>query len=233
LRAAAALNNAEWCDIVCRSHGLATRFAGDAWTSPTRAPQLYPDAVTLASDASAGDVLARIDATVGCSVKDSFASLDLSALGFRVLFDAEWIVRAGDTPAPAPAGPRWEQVRGLDDFARWKRAWSGEDGPTAVFRDELLDHHAVSVLAARDGGRVVAGAILNRSERVVGVSNFFAGEQIASACRRGLIVFTAARFPGSTLVGYESGDELAAARESGFEVAGPLRVWIRDGARSV
>jgi hypothetical protein len=56
-----------------------------------RSPSLYPDAVTLREHASAHDLLPRIDSSPGCSVKDSFASVDLSADGFRLLFEAEWI----------------------------------------------------------------------------------------------------------------------------------------------
>ncbi len=207
---------------------MATRFEGDAWTSATRTPPFYPDAVTLSPAVAAAGVLARIDATAGCSVKDSFASLDLSAHGFRVLFDAEWIVRPSGAAAPAPAGPRWERVTDRDAFAQWKRARSGDDGSTDVLVYELLEHNAVSVVAAREGERIVAGAILNHSERVVGVSNFFTVDDVAAASWRGLVAFIAAQFPGSTVVGYESGDDLAAALGAGFEVAGPLRVWIRD-----
>jgi hypothetical protein len=38
----------------------------------------------------------------------------------------------------------------------------------------------------------------------------------------------AARYPGLPIVGYQSGDELAAARRAGFTSTGPLRVWIKD-----
>src|SRR4051812_21552215 len=51
-RTTAATNNAEWCDLVCRSHGAQTLFDDDAWTSETRTPAYYPDAVTLVSDPS-------------------------------------------------------------------------------------------------------------------------------------------------------------------------------------
>ena len=50
--AAAARNNAEWCDTVCRVNGCAGRFGGDAWTTARRSPQYYPDAVTLARTAT-------------------------------------------------------------------------------------------------------------------------------------------------------------------------------------
>src|SRR5947207_3033271 len=90
LRTLAAANNAGWCSTVCRSHGLHTTFDDDAWTSRTRTPPLYPDAVTLEPEVSVPELLARIDVSPGCSVKDSFDSLDLTAHGFRTLFEAEW-----------------------------------------------------------------------------------------------------------------------------------------------
>lgn len=89
LTVAAARNNADWCDLVCRTYGLVTTFHADAWVTATRAPTAYPDAITLTRSAVADDLLARIDRSPGCSVKDSFASLDLSGSGFQVLFHAE------------------------------------------------------------------------------------------------------------------------------------------------
>ena len=109
----AAANNAALCDTVARTHGLHGVFAHDAWTSPARTPLLYPDAVTLGSEVSAGEVLARIDCAPGASIKDSFASLDLGAHGFDVLFDARWIAKRIDgTRADAPTG--WFAVDTLE-----------------------------------------------------------------------------------------------------------------------
>jgi hypothetical protein len=85
----AAANNAEWCDLVCGTHGAQTRFEEDAWTSRTRTPPGYPDAVTLVPHPSVSDLLTRIDSAAGCSIKDSFSTLDLTSYGFKVLFDAQ------------------------------------------------------------------------------------------------------------------------------------------------
>ena len=41
-----------------------------------------------------------------------------------------------------------------------------------------------------------------------------------------LASLAAVTFPGLPLVGYESGDELKAARKAGYEVGDPLRVWV-------
>jgi hypothetical protein len=100
--------------------------------------------------------------------------------------------------------------------------------PAGVLRTELLDNDAVTVLAARAGGGVVAGAVLNRSWKVVGISNFFTRDPGDAASWSGCPAPAATLFPASTFVGYESGQTLGAARAHGFETVGPLRVWIHE-----
>jgi hypothetical protein len=223
----AAANNAAWCDLVCGTHGAERRFDEDAWTSRRRTPPGYPDAVTLVPDVSVPDLLARVDASVGCSIKDSFASLDMTAYGFRVLFEARWMVRRASAVPPSSDDAGWEVVQDGAGLAAWERAWAGSDGPPGVFRPELLDHDSVSVLAACAGGGVVGGAVLNRSSTVVGISNFFTRDA-GAASWAGCLAVAATLFPGSTFVGYESGQRLVAARTHGVETVGPLRLWIRE-----
>jgi hypothetical protein len=225
-RALAALDNAQWCDAVCRSHGAPTRFDDDAWTSQIRTPPSYPDAVTLVPNLSVEQLLSRIDTSAACSIKDSFASLDLTAYGFQVLFDAQWIVRRSTGPRAKQADPRWSLVRDPDSLARWARAWQGDDGPTDIFRPELLDHESVAIVGAFEGDHVVAGAVLNRTSTVVGISNLFADSAAVSTSWSGCLTFAESHFPAATIVGYESDDGLEAARHHGFETAGALRVWI-------
>jgi hypothetical protein len=219
----AARNNADWCDLVCRTHGVDTKFDQDVWVALRRSPPWYPDAVTLREDLSAGDLLPRIDSSRGCSVKDSFASVDLSADGFQVLFAAEWIYRQ---PARGPAEPSlgWSVVRTGDEL----RAWAAAHGGGEIFRPALLDDPAVAILAARSEGELVAGVIGNRSASVVGLSNLFIlathpGQIWAEASDA-----VGAHFPGLPLVGYEYGVSLELARQTGFVSVGPLRVWMND-----
>lgn len=224
----AVVNNAEWCDVVCRTHGIETSFGNDAWTSRVRPPTFYPDAVTLVPDCPIPELLARIDTSVGCSIKDSFASLELSSFGFRVLFDAEWIVRTATPLLARRAGQEWEAVREPDVFAMWERAWRGDDGPRNVLRAELLDDDSVAVLSARRGDRVFAGAVLNRASEVVGISNVFTRGGSDSETWACCVALAGTLFPGSVLVGYESGAAIDLARALGFETAGHLRVWRRE-----
>ena len=207
--AAAVRNNVEWCDAMCRAHGIAGEADDDAWIWPVRTPPYYPDAVTLRPSGSAAAVLARIDAGPGCSIKDSFATLHLP--GFEVIVEGSWLYR----PSGPARGAEWSAVT-ASELPEWERAW-GE--PRGLFVPALLAN--AQFVAARSGGRIVAGAILNRSDDVVGISNVFGGDWAGAAA-------TAARlYPGMPLVGYAAGDDLAAASRQGFEVVGPLRVWMR------
>jgi hypothetical protein len=218
---AAARNNAEWCDLVCRTHGAATAFHAHAWLTATRSPSAYPDAVTLHRSAAVDDLLTLIDGSTGCSVKDSFASLDLSGSGFEVLFDAEWIYR----PATATAGVgalSWKVVETVDEL----RVWAAAHGGGVVFHPALLHDPAVAVLSATDAAeRLAAGVIGNRSRGVIGLSNLFTVSADPDEAWAGAVAALSRVFPGLPLVGYERGEDLAAAHRAGFTGVGQLRVW--------
>jgi hypothetical protein len=220
---AAARNNAEWCDLVCRTHGINTTFEPDVWVAQRRSPPLYPDAVTLSDRPPAGDVVRRVDSSTGCSVKDSFASVDLSPEGFRLLFDAEWIYReSAEHPARVAAG--WSLVRTPDQL----RTWAAAHGGGEVFRPALVNDPAVAIVVAYDDEGVAAGAIGNRSASVVGVSNLFTVTADEDQAWAGAIAAISACFPGMPLVGYEGDPGLPAAHRAGFVSVGPLRVWLKD-----
>jgi hypothetical protein len=206
----AASNNADWCDLVCRAEGIATSISDGVWATHRRSPPLHPDAITLTPTASADAVLARVEPGDGCSVKDSFASLDLGRLGFRVLFDAEWIYLS--RPSDTVDTLRW---RATSDFPAWRHI------PGPVFDDP-----SVCALVARCGDEVVAGVIANRSAEVVGLSNLVVLGHDVDEVWTSAVGAVSARFPGLPLVGYELGASLEAARDAGFASVGPLRVWF-------
>ncbi|MET7914299.1 hypothetical protein ABZS98_40170 [Streptomyces avermitilis] len=224
---AAARNNAEWCAAMSRSHGLASEFGLQTWTAPARTPQYYPDAVTLVPGADPAALAARIDTTTpGASVKDSFADLDLSEAGFHVLFEAQWIHRPASTSAAAPA-LAWDVAGDPDTLHAWALAWDDGDGNARLFRPELLDDPATFVLAGRSAsGLVVAGAVASRSDHMVGISNVFALDGGPDAAWPVVLDAVHWLFPTLPVVGYEHGDDLAAAVRHGFELLGPLRVWL-------
>ncbi|MEU2751564.1 hypothetical protein ABZ613_35745 [Streptomyces collinus] len=224
----AARNNAEWCAVMCRAHEVDSAFGKEAWAAARRTPPYYPDAVTLEPRADAEALVARIDtASPGASVKDSFADLDLTGAGFRVLFEAEWMHRAAGVSVPPP-DLAWDVVRDPDALREWALAWNDGGGNADLFRPGLLDDPETFVLAGRSAdGRVSVGAVAGRSSDVVGVSNVFGPPHVAWP----LVLHAVGRlFPALPVVGYEQGDGLTAALRHGFEAVGPLRVWVHERA---
>ncbi|MFI6635759.1 hypothetical protein ACIBI7_43305 [Nonomuraea fuscirosea] len=210
-QAVAARDNASWCDLMCRAHGRPGTFTERAWTNPARTPPFYPDAVTLSPAATAADVLGRIDAGPGASVKDSFATLALP--GFEVLFEARWIHR--DAPGRTPTA--WTVVEDADTLRDWERAF-GEPG---LFPPALLEE--ATIVSGRTNGEITAGAILTTGGPAVGVSNVFGPDE--DAAWEGTLAMAADLFPGRPLVGYEV--DPATALRHGFTTTGALRVWIK------
>jgi hypothetical protein len=220
---AAADNNARWCDAVCRSHGVPTAMRAGVWVAARRSPEFYPDAVTLAPGLAAPDVLRDVEDGPGCSVKDSFADLDLAPHGFAELFAARWMFRA---PAPAPATTtEWTVVQRGEAFEGWARAAELR----GTIRPALLADPSVRILAVHGPDGVTAGAIANRTGSVVGVSNVFATAMPAHDLWRAVVAAVAQHFPSEPMVGYERDEALRAAMACGFRDIGPLRVWMRPG----
>jgi hypothetical protein len=255
LRAAVA-NNAGWCDAVCRSHGYPGEFTPRTWISSRHDLPFYPNAITLSPDATTADTQAARDPDRAYGVKDSFACLDLAPAGLAPLFDADWVAwdpAAGDSfaghpvaghpvagdPVPEERRPaeslRWQAVSGADELAGWEAAWAADGGVAGLFRPDLLADPCCAFLGCYQDGALAAGAIAYIAAGVTGISNLFrtglAGEvSWPGTLWRSAVRAVAAVRPGLPVVGYESGEDLAAARDAGGRVIGPLRVWIRGSA---
>jgi len=191
-----------------------------------RTPPHYPDAVTLLPEVSVEQVLSRIDTGEGCSVKDSFASLDLGAAGFEALFRAQWVVKR---PAQGQLAARrgWSAVTTVPQLRAWEECWGELPSRPGFFRPALLQIESIVVLARHDGDRVVAGAIANRSATVMGLSNVFhaAGDLVSAWAEAAEVASTL--WGDMPIVSYDAGDALDAAHEAGFESIGDLVVWLR------
>lgn len=230
-------NNAVWCDSVCRAHGRPGTFLEELWINRHEMPRFYPNAVTLSDSASAAQLAGIGDlVAAGLSgewgVKDSFAVLDLAPLGFRVLFDAQWICRSAAVPPPdmSIADVRWVRVEGAAALAAWEMVWGG--APHAeqarIFVPALLADENVAVIAAYRDHQIVAGTIANCAADVMGLSNLFVPERDSERFWAGCVAAAIDAFPDLPIVGYVAGTELASARALNFETLGPLRIWVRD-----
>jgi hypothetical protein len=226
--AVAARNNALWCDAVCRAHDRPGVFDEVLWRVPLGAPPLYPDVVTLAGPIAADAQHQAIGALLAggrhrdWAIKDSYAALDLSSLGFRPLFDASWITWP-DAQAIASTGLQWRVIADSSGLIEWNEAW----GKNAPFTPLLLASPDIAFVAATHDGAQVGGAILNRGAGVVGASNVFAQAPWHELVWRDLPALAARLFAGHRLVGYESGASLERACAAGFVPFGGLRVWQR------
>ena len=192
------------------------------WVALRRPPELYPDAVTLVPGLAVEDVLRSVQDGPGCSVKDSFDTLDLTPAGFVELFRARWIYREPASWSHDVASP-WSVVETDQDFDEWVHA----AGLSGTLRHDLLRDPSVRFLAARAPGGVGAGAVANRTGSVVGVSNVFTSAIAIDEAWAGIAAAIAGIFPQLPLVGYERGDALQAASAAGFAQVGALRVWLR------
>jgi hypothetical protein len=85
----------------------------------------------------------------------------------------------------------------------------------------------LTFLAASKSGSIVGGAIVNRTDGVVGVSNIFARSIPRPEVWSGCLEAISGWFPDLPIVGYESGASLREAVEQGFRPLGPLQVWQR------
>jgi hypothetical protein len=233
----AARNNAIWCDAVCSTHSGPGEFHPSCWLNRRGVPEYYPDLVTLTG---AADIALQTEALgtliqeasrKSLSVKDSFNCLDLRAFGFAPLFSAEWLSAAvlGTIGLEESQDVYWAPISVDADLARWEQEWRPNVGSrtSRIFRPNLLAMPQIQFIYGLVDGVPVGGGVLAAAAGVTGVSNVFAPRIATETVLQGLAKVADARFPGLPLVGYESGDNLAAARRVGFKAVGHLKVWRR------
>ena len=223
----AALNSAEWCAAVWRSHGLPVEQANGVWFCPHPTPQYYPNVVTVDPDAEPVEQVALIaefarDVSLDLSVKDSFACLDLSSMGFGVLFDARWLWLTSSRPPLGRDPLDWRRIEEEQGLLAWERAWRADDlDPLRIFPPELLKERRVYVLAGFDGTETIrAGGVAYDAAGATGVTNIFGSR------RRFLDALVNLSAPAE-IVCYEHGPALVSAMTEGFAGLGSLRVWTR------
>jgi len=97
-----------------------------------------------------------------------------------------------------------------------------------LFLPALLANPEIVFIVASQDQELVAGAIANHTDDVVGLSNVFVPPDNPVAFWAGCVAMAQERFPGVPMVGYEHGPELAIAQAIGFEI---LRVERWTGSQ--
>jgi hypothetical protein len=214
--------NVGWYEDLCALHAVPTTLDRGVWRSLGRPPPLHSDIVVVEPEVSSEQVTELVGDRVPYGCKDSFASVDLSAVGFEILFSASWIhLEAGAAPESATS-TGWITI----GDARELSAWNSLHETTEVLLPALLRHGHFRVLAQYADQRIVAGAVARLASGAVDVSNVFAvpGHHLDWSS---LTTAIQAIFPRRPIVGYEGGPALDAAGEAGFVGVGELRVWAR------
>jgi hypothetical protein len=211
-----------WYEDLCALHGIATTITDGIWRSTGPPPAMHSDVVTVEPTATTDGLMQALAGRPSWGYKDSFATLAPSGASVELLFEATWMHRA------APAGPRdgpratpWRPLRSAEELARWNAGWDTAD----VLLPGLLQRGHFAILGRFEADEIGAGAVARLGSGVVDVSNVH-GVDGRSVDWEELVVVIGALFPARELVGYEQGDDLAAAVSAGFTPVGPLRVWI-------
>jgi hypothetical protein len=215
----AVLNNINWCGIVCNSQDIRQRTREHVWGLLSKAPPFYPDIITSSRNATVEEVDDFIGGRDISSIKDSYANLDLSLLGFKILFEAEWIYHNAISDITS-MDTGWKRVKTEKDLTKW----TIRHGLENVIRPELLKREDLRIFSYEKEGKT-AGFIANLGANVVGISNVFSMSNDFKHLWKEITNIVAFNFPGVPMAGYEHGDNLTAAIQSGWTSIGPLRVW--------
>jgi len=210
-----------WYDDVFALHGVPVRVEDDVWSALGTAPRWHSSAKTLAPGIDTVRVTAAVASQEHCAVADSFGDLAPEREGFRLLIDAQWLHREPDAETAAALPPGWSVVADADDLAQWATAHDY----AGVLPARVLDHPRFQVLALRDGGELVGGAVAHDAGGVVGLSN--AWGEAAFEASDALLAVVGVLHPGRAVVAYADAAELEAMVAAGFTPLGPQRVWLR------
>ncbi|WML49507.1 hypothetical protein RCG23_05815 [Neobacillus sp. PS3-34] len=186
------------------------------------APKFYPDIITSSRNATAQEVNDFVGNREIFSIKDSYANLDLQPFGFKILFEAEWIYHA---PVSKIEGMRqeWRVIKTDEELMKWISA----NGLENVIKSDILRRKDAEIFMREEKDKL-SGFIANLGSGAVGVSNVFSKDDSYERLWPDIVQIVSNRFPGLPMVGYEHGEGLKAALTSGWESAGPLRIWIKD-----
>jgi hypothetical protein len=89
---------------------------------------------------------------------------------------------------------------------------------------------AIALLARGEGNQIVAGAVVNRSATVIGVSNLFDANGDLELVWQGAAGAARARWGPLPVVGYGPGAALDGAHRAGLASLGELVVWVKPAA---
>ena len=238
-RQRAIANNIGFYEEIFRSHNIRFFKTNTVFYTPQTALPMTSNIVTRSRGWQPDVHFQQIDTAAinagweSWSITDSFSVLNLSQFGFTRLIDATWLYLEGNAfrRSDISSGLRWDLIKGRRELAAWRLAWNKNEinGNVAdlIFAARLLENPRMHSIAGYEGERLVAGCILNRTEPVFGISNFFAADDSA-ATWSDMIEFIRTSVTSNDLVSYEQAPVIDRSLAGlGFEKVGDLTVWIK------
>jgi len=228
-RTKAIQNNEALYASVFKAHGIELQKNEHIYFSTQKVPPLNSNICTKSPawrpDAIFEEVAktAEIEGWESWSIKDSFACLQLHERAFKKLFDAHWLYipahtsRSGGKPSLS-----FLPVLSDADLARWVTLWG--EAPELYTSAMLADPNLFFVIGTEDGEERYA-ALLNRTDDVIGVSNFFPKDKTTQRWAD-LLQYIYDAWGPVDVVGYERTEVLDALLPLGAEKVGDLTVWI-------
>ncbi|MFT4720407.1 MAG: hypothetical protein ACI9SB_001578 [Candidatus Azotimanducaceae bacterium] len=215
-------NNAEWCELVARSHGVPNGWLDNAWRATGSMPAFYLNVVSLEASMGRGNTSSLAEGLPqNCGWKDSFADLDLVEFGFKMRFEAIWYALT-KVDFSAAGAKLVGVVTSAEQLEEWVSAWGETPVEQPVLLPELMGPN-VQFIFHQSAGRIDSGLIANMSADAVGITNSFGCPGGIAHCIR----YAFERAQGVPVVGYGSDDDLRMLVSLGFKALGSLRVWVR------
>jgi hypothetical protein len=211
--------------------GLRSKTDDATWQALDEPPLIYFGGITLTPDATSDGLL-----DVPGGICDSWQSLDLGPMGFRVWRKEPWYVRtAGPLEDTAPSELEIvfvQEERDVVDLEAVSVRGFGDDSLSvetgSLHPATVLDDPAMLMYLGRVDGRPVGAAMGYRTDDAVGV---FGVTTVTSARGRGYgSALTRAAMSTETglpaiLAPSEEGARMY--RRLGFEPVGELSIWVR------
>ncbi|GGE50922.1 hypothetical protein GCM10011391_32150 [Pullulanibacillus camelliae] len=217
----AVLNNISWCSFVCDTHEIKQTATENLWGTLSKAPAFYPDLITKNSHVTENDVWGFINNRKVGSIKDSFATLNLSAMGFKVLLEAEWIYHEPLSERESTEPLQWQIIAAETELSKW----TALQGSTNSLKPSLLKRPEIKFFL-REKKEGIEGFIANAGAGVIGVSNVFSSGVTSDNLWTDIVKELSVIFPDTPLVGYEHSEALHEARRAGWSSLGPLQIWV-------
>lgn len=215
-------NNRNWCQSIAKVHQVRTDSHSDYWRSLDPMPTFFPNLVTLDKRLSISELQKLIPAQGQYFVKDCFAIVDLEALGFTKLFEANWYVANARPSCPSTSGVSLTEATSAQALTEWEALWLGDDVEKAIYPASSLDQDSIRFFTAEHNGKI-AGMTSFDDKESLGIYNLW-GERTLLAS---LINHLHGLYPDKDIVGYGDEQETQLLQQFGFNRLHPLTVWGR------